>query len=153
LKQIIKIVALIGMFFCTSLAQAADLFSDDWMKGFMEAWNNDSTITEPLAGINFDSNIAYGFKGDEQPTGLLVVKKGIAISAGTYNGEELNWDLRAPKDKWEKWIKEGVSKVDLFKPAWMGGLKFEKGNYSAMLKNPSMMGPFMKSFTVMGQVK
>ena len=32
-------------------------------------------------------------------------------------------------------------------------LKFNKGDYSAMIKDPRMAGPFIKSFAVMGQVK
>ena len=33
-----------------------------------------------------------------------------------------------------------------------GKLKFNVGDYGAMIKNPAMAGPFIKSFTVMGQV-
>ena len=31
-----------------------------------------------------------------------------------------------------------------------GKLKFNVGDYGAMIKNPAMAGPFIKSFTVMG---
>jgi hypothetical protein len=34
-----------------------------------------------------------------------------------------------------------------------GKLKFKIGDYMAMVKDPRMAGPFIKSFTVMGQVK
>jgi hypothetical protein len=33
-----------------------------------------------------------------------------------------------------------------------GKLKFKVGDYMAMIKNPSMAGPFIKSFSVMGRV-
>lgn len=33
-----------------------------------------------------------------------------------------------------------------------GKLKFKTGDYGAMIKNPAMAGPFIKSFTVMGRV-
>lgn len=155
LKQFVKITAFTGLLFSMSFSQAADLFSPEWMNSFKDAWNKNSEITETLKNINFNSNIAYGFKGDEKPLGVMVVEGGVVISAGAYADEELNWDLRAPKEKWEEWLaaENGPSKFDLFKPAWMGGLKFKKGNYTAMMKNPSMMGPFLKSFTVMGQIK
>jgi hypothetical protein len=155
LKQFVKVSAFAGLLFSMSLSQAAELFSAEWMNGFKDAWNSNSEITETLAKIKFNSTIAYGFKGADKPLGVIVVKDGVVTSAGAYNDEELNWDLRAPKEKWEKWLasENGPSKFDLFKPAWMGGLKFKIGNYSAMAKNPSMMGPFLKSFAVMGQVK
>jgi hypothetical protein len=33
-----------------------------------------------------------------------------------------------------------------------GKLKFVVGDYGAMIKNPAMAGPFIKSFTAMGKV-
>ena len=33
-----------------------------------------------------------------------------------------------------------------------GKLKFNVGDYGAMIKNPAMAGPFIKSFDVMGRV-
>ena len=155
LKQFVKVTAFTGLLFSMSLSQAAELFSAEWMNSFKDAWNNTSEITETLGKIKFNSTIAYGFKKDDKPLGVIVVKDGIVTSAGAYNDEELNWDLRAPKEKWKKWLESenGPSKFDLFKPALFGGLQFKKGNYSAMAKNLSMMGPFLKSFTVMGQIK
>jgi hypothetical protein len=155
LKQFVKVSAFAGLLFSMSLSQAAELFSAEWMNGFKDAWNSNSEITETLGKIDFNSTIAYGFKGDEKPLGVIKVEDGIVTTAGAYNDEELNWDLRAPKEKWEKWLasENGPSKFDLFKPAWMGGLQFKIGNYSAMATNLSMMGPFLKSFAVMGQVK
>jgi hypothetical protein len=156
LKKFVKVSAFAGLLFSMSLSQAAELFSAEWMNGFKDAWNSNSEITEKLGKIDFNSTIAYGFTVDDKPLGVIKVQKGIVTSAGAYNDEELNWDLRAPKEKWEEWLaaENGPTKTQLFRPAWLGGkLKFKKGNYSAMLKNPSMMGPFVKSFTVMGQVK
>jgi len=155
LKQFVKVSAFAGLLFSMSLSQAAELFSAEWMNGFKDAWNSDSEITETLGKIDFNSTIAYGFKGDDKPLGVIVVKDGIVTSAGAYNDEELNWDLRAPQEKWDKWLasEKGPSKFELFKPALFGGLQFKIGNYLAMVKNISMMGPFLKSFAVMGQVK
>ncbi|MEN8217990.1 MAG: SCP-2 sterol transfer family protein [Pseudomonadota bacterium] len=156
MKNLIKITAIIGMFSCMGLAQAAELFSDAWMKAFMEEWNKETeALVEPLSKLDnpFTANIAYGFYGDKQPKGVLSIENGRAVSAGAYNGETLKWDLRAKPEKWEKWLKDGkVGKFDMAKPAMWGGLGFEVGNYSAMMKDPSMMGPFMKSFEVMGRV-
>ena len=71
------------------------LFSDEWMKGFMDQWNGESDLADALAAIGFNSVIGYGVPEDGQPRGVLVVENGRAVSAGAYNGEELNWDIRA----------------------------------------------------------
>jgi len=186
LKNLIKISAFIGILSCMGFAQAVEesapaadssapaadssapaadgsapatkfeLFSDAWMKAFMEEWNKETeALVDKLAKLDnpFTANIAYGFYGEDKPKGVLIVEKGKATGAGSYNDETLKWDLRAKPGSWEKWLKAGkIGKLDMAKPARWGGLGFEKGNYSAMMKDPSMMGPFLKSFEVMSRV-
>jgi len=131
----------------------ADLFSDAWMKSYRDEWNNEPEISEALAKINFSSNIGYGFAGEDTPRGILVVENGKATAAGAYNGEEMNWDLRAKEESWKKWLEKGLGMASLG-AAYVGGkLKFKTGDYGAMIKDPRMAGPFVKSFTVMGRVK
>ena len=36
----------------------ADMFSDEWMKSFMEQWNSEPELSDALAKINFNSVIA-----------------------------------------------------------------------------------------------
>jgi hypothetical protein len=153
MKQIARITAIVGLFLYMGAANATDLFSDAWMKAFGEAWNNEPTIVDPLAETKFNSTICYGYKGEENPKGCLVVKDGKAESAGAYNGEEANWDLRGEADEWDDWIENGIGKGDLMKPGWAGGLKFAKGEYLKMMTSPSMWGPFVKSFAVMATVE
>lgn len=130
----------------------AELFSDAWMKSFMEEWNKEPDLADALAKINFNSTIGYGFDKGDQPAGVIVVENGKVTSAGSYNGETLNWDMRASQDSWEKWLKSGISMMGLG-AAYMGGkIKFKVGDYGAMVKDPRMAGPFIKSFTVMGRV-
>jgi hypothetical protein len=130
----------------------AELFSDEWMKGFMDAWNGEPDLSDALAEINFNSVIGYGFQGDDAPTGVITIENGKAVSAGAYNGEDLNWDLRAKQDNWEKWLKKGIGMTGLGMAYTTGKLKFNVGDYGAMLKDPRMAGPFIKSFSVMGTV-
>ena len=130
----------------------AELFSDEWMKRFMEEWNKEPELSDALAKINFNSVIAYGFDGEDKPRGVLVVKDGKAVSAGAYNGEQLNWDLRASADNWQKWIAKGLGMMALGMAYTSRKLKFHVGDYMAMVKDPRMAGPFIKSFTVMGRV-
>jgi hypothetical protein len=131
----------------------AEIFSDAWMKSFMNEWNNEPELSDALSKINFNSNIGYGLLDEDQPRGVLVVENGKVTSAGAYNGEELNWDLRASQDNWEKWMTKGLGMAGLGM-AYVGGkLKFKTGDYGAMVKDPRMAGPFIKTFTVMGRVK
>ena len=130
----------------------ADLFSDEWMKSYMDAWNNEPELKDALAEINFNSVIGYGFPGDDAPTGVMTVENGVVVSAGSYNGETLNWDIRADRKNWEKWLAKGVGMAGLGMAYTTGKMKFAVGDYGAMLKDPRMAGPFIKSFSVMGTV-
>lgn len=130
----------------------AELFSEDWMKAYMDAWNQDEEITKPLAEIGFRSNVGYGFEGDDKPTGVIIVENGQMISAGAYNGETLNWDLRAKKEHWEKWLSKGLGLAGLGMAYASRKLKFASGDYASMVKDPRMAGPFIKTFKVMSKI-
>jgi len=131
----------------------ADLFSDAWMKRFQEEWNNEADLSDALAKIHFNSLIAYGFEGEAQPRGVLTIEEGKAVAAAAYAGETVNWDLRASPESWQKWIDKGLGAMGLTMAYTSRKLKFEIGDYMAMVKDPRMAGPFVKSFTVMGKVK
>ena len=130
----------------------AALFSDDWMVDFGNAWNDEKDLGDALAKIGFNSTIGYGYDGEEKPRGYIKVENGYVTSAGAYAGEALNWDLRASPDDWEKWCKSGIGMMALGLAYSTGKLKFKTGDYGAMVKNPAMAGPFIKSFAVMGTV-
>lgn len=130
----------------------ADLFSRDWMLKFMDEWNNESQLAKELAHIKFDSTIAYGFRNEPQPRGVIVVRKGKVISAGDFDGENLNWDLRAEPGDWKNWFNNPPGMMALGMAYTSGNLKFEQGDYASMIKDPRMAGPFVKSFAVMGRV-
>jgi hypothetical protein len=128
------------------------MFEEDWMKKFQDAWNTEPGLADALQQINFNSVIAYGFTGDAQPTGVLNVENGQAVSAGAYNGEEINWDLRASSEQWTKWTKKPPGMMGLGVAYTTGKLKFLVGDYGAMVKDPRMAGPFIKSFAVMAKI-
>lgn len=130
----------------------AELFSDEWMKGFMEQWNAEKDLSGALAEIGFQSSIGYGFPDDDQPSGVIVVENGQAVSAGSYNGEALNWDIRAKTEQWQKWIGKPPGMMGLGTAFASGKMKFKVGDYGSMLKDPRMAGPFIKSFSVMARV-
>lgn len=130
----------------------ADMFSEEWMQKYKDAWNGDKDLKDALQKIGFNSVIGYGFDGEDDPRGVLVVENGEAVDAGAYNGQELNWDLRASPSDWEKWAKKPPGMVGLGMAYTSRKLKFKVGDYAAMIKDPRMAGPFIKSFAAMGRV-
>lgn len=129
-----------------------DLFADDWMKKFQDEWNNEPDLSGELEKINFSSVIGYGFKGDDQPSGYIKVENGKVTDAGKYDGQSLNWDMRADSANWEKWFQKELGMTGLGMAVTTGKLKFNAGDFKAMVKDPRMAGPFIKSFSVMGRV-
>jgi len=130
----------------------ADMFSDEWMNSFKDQWNAEPELSDALAKINFNSVIAYGFDGEDTPRGVLTVENGKATNAGPYTGsEDISWDLRATFDNWNKWMVKPPGMMGLGMAYTSRKLKFNIGDYGAMIKDPRMAGPFIKSFSVMGR--
>jgi hypothetical protein len=129
----------------------AELFSSEWMTSFMEQWNGEADLSDALAEIGFNSVIGYGFPNEDQPRGVLKVENGKAVAAGPYNGEDLSWDLRATAEQWGKWMDKPPGMMGLGTAFATGKIKFKVGDYGAMVKDPRMAGPFIKSFSVMGR--
>jgi hypothetical protein len=129
-----------------------ELFSAEWMSGLMAQWNADPELADALSKIGFDSTIGYGFDGEPQPRGVLSVQNGRAVTAGAFEGQELNWDLRASPENWQKWMQKPPGMMGLGMAYTSRKLKFEVGDYTAMIKDPRMAGPFIKSFAAMGRV-
>ncbi|RLJ19281.1 SCP-2 sterol transfer family protein [bacterium endosymbiont of Escarpia laminata] len=129
----------------------ADLFSDEWMKSFMEHWNAEPELSDALAQIGFNSVIGYGFDGEAEPKGVLVVENGKGTAAGAFDGQEMNWDIRASDEQWRKWMTKPPGMMGLGLAFTSRKMKFVVGDYSAMVKDPRMAKPFIKSFSVMGR--
>lgn len=129
-----------------------NLFSPEWMRNFADQWNSEPDLVDALAKIHFNSVIGYGFTGDPTPKGVITVVNGYASCAGAYNGQPLNWDLRADEEHWQRWLREGLNMMGLSMAYLTKKLQFQVGDYAAMIKDPRMAGPFIKSFSVMGRV-
>ena len=127
----------------------AELFSSDWMKAYMDAWNGEPSLADELETINFSAVIGYGIDGDSAPKVVFVVSEGRITSIGPYNGESMNWDLRATAEQWEKWMAKTPSLMGLGLAYTQRKLRFRTGDYAAMVKDPRMAGPFVKSFDIM----
>ena len=96
--------------------------------------------------------MAYGYLGDDAPKGILIVKQGMVVESGAYAGQPLNWDIRASADTWAGWMKTPPNMMKLGVNYTTGKLKFVVGDYAAMIKDPRMAGPFIKSFAAMSKV-
>lgn len=130
----------------------AELFSSEWMNQLREAWNSEPEVSGKLAEIGFDSVITCGFKDEDKPRGVFVVEKGICTRAGDFGGEDADWDMRASRDDWMKWVEKGIGMAGMGTAFAMGKLKFNKGDFKAMIKDPRMAGPFVKSFGLMQKI-
>lgn len=130
----------------------SDLFNEEWMKKFQQAWNDEPDLSDALAKIDFNSVIGYGFKGDDKASGFIRVENGKVTEAGSYDGQELNWDMRADESNWQKWFNKELGMTGLGMAVTTGKLKFNSGDFKAMVKDPRMATPFIKSFSVMGKV-
>ncbi len=131
----------------------SDLFSPPWMQAFGEQWNAEPELADALAQIHFNSAIGYGFTGDINPLGVLTLQEGRVVFAGAYDGQELNWDLRADRTHWQEWQTKGLNMMGLSMAYISRKLQFRVGDYTAMIKEPRMASPFIKSFAVMSRVK
>jgi putative sterol carrier protein len=130
----------------------AQLFSNEWINLLKDAWNTEPDVSGKLADINFSSVITCGFKGDDAPLCVFIVEDGIAISAGLYGGEKADWDMRASSQDWAKWMNKPLTMTSMGMAFATGKLKFVKGDFKTMIKNPSMAVPFVKSFGLMTQI-
>ena len=91
----------------------ADLFSPEWMQAFGEQWNAEPELADALAKIHFNSVIGYGFIDDSNPAGVRMLEEGRVTSAGTYDGQPLNWDLRADRSHWKHWKAKELNMMGL----------------------------------------
>lgn len=128
------------------------LFDDAWMKGFQEQWNTEAGLSGALKKINFNSVIGYGYPQEDTCAGYITVVDGSVTEAGEYDGRALNWDMRAEQKNWEKWLSKEIGMTGLGLAFTTGKLKFKAGDFKAMISDPRMAGPFIKSFGAMGRV-
>jgi hypothetical protein len=130
----------------------AELFTEEWMQEFATHWNAEPELSDALAQIGFNSVIGYGFDDEDQPRGVLSVENGKAARGEAYSGQTLNWDIRASAEQWNKWIAKPPGMMGLGMAFTSRKMKFVVGDYSSMVKDPRMAGPFIKSFAVMARV-
>jgi hypothetical protein len=128
------------------------LFNETWMQEFATLWNNDQEIADVLEEKNFTANIGYGFTGDSHPTGILIIVQGKVKEAGLYEGQSLDWDLRADLEDWTNWLEDKLNLAQLGFVVADKRLQFKIGNHKKILRTPSLATVFLRSFELMNQV-
>jgi hypothetical protein len=128
-----------------------ELFSNDWAQKYQQVWNSDTGITAELGKVGFTSVVAFGIDGEDQPRCVISIANGQIVSAGPPKGEALNWDLRAAPDEWTKLLAKPPGLMKLGLAYTSRKLKFKKGDYAAMIKDPSLSSAFVKCFALMSK--
>jgi len=128
-----------------------ELFSDDWANKYKEIWNSSEGIAQELGKSNFNSVVAFGVDGEDAPRVVLSITDGQIITAGSFKGESLNWDLRASQDEWVSLVAKPPGLMKLGLAYTSRKLKFKKGDYSVMIKDPRLSTAFVKCFALMGK--
>jgi len=130
----------------------AELFSNEWADAYMNAWNADDEITTTLERANFNSIVAFGFPDTDEPAFIMKIQLGKIVSVNKTSGTEANWDIRATEENWLSLIVKPPGLMKLGIAYTSRKLRFVKGDYATMIKDPRLAGAFVKSFGLMGKV-
>jgi len=130
----------------------ADLFSTEWAQAFKDAWNADEEITTSLERAGFNSVVAFGLPDNDAPSFIMTIENGTISAINTASTDDIKWDIRATVDDWISLIVKPPGLMKLGIAYTSRKLRFRKGDYATMIKDPSLAGAFVKSFALMGKV-
>ncbi len=130
----------------------ADLFSTQWAQDFKDAWNADEEITASLERAGFNSVVAFGVPENDDPSFIMTIQNGLVSSINTATIDDIKWDIRATIDDWISLIVKPPGLMRLGIAYTSRKLRFRKGDYATMIRDPSLAGAFVKSFALMGKV-
>ncbi|MGB5395547.1 MAG: SCP-2 sterol transfer family protein [Gammaproteobacteria bacterium] len=130
----------------------AELFSGEWGKAYMDIWNADKDIVNTLEHANFNSVVAFGFHDQEAPSFVMTIENGKVVSIAPKPEAEIKWDIRASKDNWLAMVSKPPGLMKLGIAYTSRKMRFLKGDYATMIRDPSLAGAFVKSFALMGKV-
>jgi len=130
----------------------AELFSDEWAQAYMNAWNADEDITKSLERAGFNSIVAFGFPDEDDPGFVMTIENGKVVSTALKSPDDIKWDIRATKDNWLALVAKPPGLMKLGMAYTSRKMRFKKGDYATMIKDPSLAGAFVKSFGLMAKV-
>lgn len=129
----------------------SELFSADWTLRYQQMWNSHDGIAEELARMGFNSVVAFGIEGEEHPRCVFHVKEGKVVAAGPPKGEDINWDLRATETDWRHLLDKPPGLMKLGLAYTSRKIRFHKGDYAVMIKDPGLSKAFVKCFSLMSK--
>jgi hypothetical protein len=130
----------------------AEIFSGEWSRAYMDTWNADKEIIDTLKQAGFCSVVAFGFEGESKPAFIMTIEDGKIVSTAPRPDEEIKWDIRATKENWISMIAKPPGLMQLGIAYTSRKMRFLKGDYATMIKDPGLAGAFVKSFALMGKV-
>ncbi len=130
----------------------SELFGETWMQAFALLWNTDPEITNALYEQRFNANIGYGLTEAPHPIGVLIIIQGKVKSAGLYQGQPLDWDVRASIEDWENWLNKGLGLARLGMMLVHKKLQFQTGDARKILRTPRLATAFLRTFDLMSQI-
>jgi hypothetical protein len=130
----------------------AEIFSEEWMKKYKSLWNSDNEHIKQLSDSDFSSNVAFGLIEDESPRIVIEIHQGIITNLAAYTGQNLDWDVRGKPAFWQAVSKQSPSLMKLGLAYTSRELKFLKGDYVKMIKEPRLSNAFIKCFKFMSAV-
>jgi hypothetical protein len=130
----------------------ADLFSGEWAQAYKDAWNADEEITASLQRAGFNSVVAFGLPDATEPAFIMSIQNGLIASVNNTALDQIKWDIRATKDDWLSLIVKPPGLMKLGIAYTSRKLRFLRGDYATMIKDPSLASAFVKSFALMGKV-
>ena len=130
----------------------AEMFSDEWAMAFMDIWNSDAEITTMLGNAGFSSVVAFGYNNEDSPRFVMTIENGKMVSLDKKPADAINWDLRAEQDFWLALPSKPPGLMKLGIAYTSRKLRFNKGDYATMVKDPGLAGAFVKCFALMGKV-
>lgn len=130
----------------------AEIFSQEWAQAYMDAWNADAEITTSLQRAGFNSVVAFGLADSEEPSFIMSIEDGLVASINKTAQDDVKWDIRATEDDWMSLIVKPPGLMKLGIAYTSRKLRFLKGDYATMIRDPSLASAFVKSFALMGKV-
>jgi len=130
----------------------AEMFSEEWARSYMDVWNSDTEITNMLGDADFSSVVAFGYQDEEEPRFVMTIENGNMVSVDKQPSDVIKWDLRAGQEFWLSLLAKPPGLMKLGIAYTSRKLRFNKGDYATMIKDPGLASAFVKCFTLMGKV-
>ena len=130
----------------------AEIFSQQWMVKYQSLWNDDNEHIKQLADSAFCANVGFGLIDEDAPRVLIEIQHGLITRLASYNSETLNWDVRGKPKFWTDVSGKAPGLMKLGLAYTSRDLKFVKGDYATMIKEPRLSNAFIKCFKFMSAV-